>query len=94
MDVVSKFELKRSKSLDFIAYSVLKDFDQKNSILRATLHPKMAIDFERNYLEPWNFAKMFHICIIKSQEVSSAYLPIDSIEENKILIMGSSLALS
>ena len=50
MSVMSKFESKRSKSLDFIAYSVFKDFDQKNSILRATVHPKMPIDFERNHL--------------------------------------------
>ena len=50
MCVVSKFKSKQSKSLDFIAYSVFKDFDQKNSILRATFHPKMAIDFERNHL--------------------------------------------
>ena len=49
MSVMSKFESKRSKSLDFIVYSVFKDFDQKNSILRAIPHPKMAIDFERNH---------------------------------------------
>ena len=32
---MSKFESKRSKSLDYIAYSGFKDFDQKNFILRA-----------------------------------------------------------
>ena len=42
---------------DFMAYSVFKDFDKKNFILRATLHPKMPINFERNHLEAWNFAK-------------------------------------
>ena len=42
---------KQSKSLDFMAYFVFKDFDKNNFILRATLHPKMAIKFERNHLE-------------------------------------------
>ena len=51
--VVSKFESKRSKSLDFIGYSVFKEFDKKNFIHRATLHPKMAIEF----------AKLSHICM-------------------------------
>ena len=49
MSIVSNFEAKGSKSLDFIASSVFKNSDQKNFIPRATLHPKMAINFERNY---------------------------------------------
>ena len=53
-----------------MAYSVLKDFDKKNFILRATLHPKMAIDFESNHLEAWNFAKYAIYVYIKSKKVS------------------------
>ena len=49
MGVLSKFESKQSKSLDVLAYSVFRDFDQKNFILLATLHPKMAINFEANH---------------------------------------------
>ena len=51
MGAVSKFESKRTKSLDFIEYSVLKDFDQKNFILHARLHPKMAINFESKHVQ-------------------------------------------
>ena len=51
MGVVSKFEYKRSKFLDFIAYSVFKDFEQKKFVLRATIHPKMIINFERNHVQ-------------------------------------------
>ena len=50
MGVVSKFESKGSKLLDFIAYSVFKDFDQKIFIRCVMLHPKIDINFERNYL--------------------------------------------
>ena len=52
-----------------MAYSVFKDFEKKNFILHATLHPKMAINFERNHLEPWNFAKYVKYVYNKSQEV-------------------------
>ena len=58
MVIVSKFESKGSKSLDFLAYSVFKDFDQRNFMLLATLHPKMAIDFGCKHLE----SKICHIC--------------------------------
>ena len=51
MGVVSKFESKQVKSLDFIAYSFFKYFDHKIFILRATLHPKVAINFECSHLE-------------------------------------------
>ena len=72
MGVVLKFEAKRSISFDFIAYSVIKDFEQKICILCATPHPKIAMNFERNHLK-----------YIKSQKVlSSAYLRLDSVEEN------------
>ena len=56
--VVSKFEWKRSKSLDFIANSVFKDFEKKNLFFCATLHLKTATNFERNHPEAWNFAKI------------------------------------
>ena len=59
---MSKFESKWSKSFDFITYPIFKDFDKKIVILRATLHPKMAMNFERNHLEAWNLAKMCHTC--------------------------------
>ena len=71
MSVISKLESKRSKSLDCIAYSVFKDFDQKNYILRATLHPKMNIKFERKHLEAGNFVKICYNVYIKSQKVLS-----------------------
>ena len=51
MCVLSKFESKRSKSLDFTVYSIFKDFGKKNFILRAMLHTKMAINFERNHIK-------------------------------------------
>ena len=44
MSLVSKFDSKRSTYLDFIAYSVFKDFDQMIFILRVTRCPKMAIN--------------------------------------------------
>ena len=72
---VSKFESKRSKSLDSIAYSVFKDFDQKNYIFRATLHSKMAIDFE-----PHHVAYMYILKVRKCWVC--VFLLLDSIEEN------------
>ena len=51
MGAMSKLESKQRKSLDFIVYFDFKDFDQRNSILRATFRPKMTINFERNHLE-------------------------------------------
>ena len=57
MSLMSKFESKRSKSLDFIAYSVFKDFNKKIFIPRATFHPKMVIYFERKPHRSMNFFK-------------------------------------
>ena len=54
-----------------MAYSDFKDFDKKNFILRAMLHPKIAINFESNNLEAWNFAKVCHNAYIESQKVLS-----------------------
>ena len=70
MGVTLKFELKQRKSLDFIAYSVFKDFDKKNFILRATLHPKMAINFERNYLKASTLPKyVIYVIYQKSKKI-------------------------
>ena len=71
MGIVSKCESKQSKSFAFITYSVFKDFDQKIFILLATLHLKMAINFERNHLKAWNFEKSAIYVYIKIQNVLS-----------------------
>ena len=83
MSVMSKFESKRSKTLDFIAYSIFKGFDQKSLIIRATFLPRMAINFKRNYKDIWNSAKCAIMCIIKVKEFQvCAYLRLKSVEEN------------
>ena len=54
-----------------MAYSILKGFDQKMLSIRVTFHPKMAINIERTYLEPWNLAKCAIYVYIQSQKVLS-----------------------
>ena len=45
-----------------------KDFEKKIMTLHAKFHPQIAINFESNYLEPWNFAKMCPICICEKSK--------------------------
>ena len=59
-----------------MAYSVFKDFYKKNIILRATLYPQMAINFERNHLKAWKYilkVKKFWECV---------KLRLESVEQN------------
>ena len=86
LSIVSKYERKRSKTLDFIAYFILRGFDYNVLSLCATSTSKWPqIVKAASYLEPCNFAKMCHMCIYQTKLKKlrgCVYLRHDSDEEN------------